>query len=127
MLWSARRNPTRYLEPRERLKELYKESRGRAPDGPVRKSETATDYHAGPTDKRASLRGEYENFLIPQTPSDVISTYPLAPQQGVSGGDENASTYYVPATQRRSPQPVRGLRGRTYSRYAWVSFNTTMY
>ena len=26
MLWSARRNPTRHLEPRERLKELYKES-----------------------------------------------------------------------------------------------------
>jgi len=83
---------------------------------PVRKSETATEYHIGPTDKRASLRGEYENFLIPQTPSDVISTYPLAPQQGVLGGDENASTYYVPAAQRRSPQPVRGLRGRTYSR-----------
>jgi hypothetical protein len=67
MLWSARRNPTRYLVPRERLKELYKESRAGAPDGPVRKSQTATDYHAGPTDKRASLRGEYENFLIPQT------------------------------------------------------------
>jgi hypothetical protein len=127
MLWSDRRNPTRHLEPRERLKELYKESRGGAPDGPVCKSETATDYHAGPTDKRASLRGEYESFIIPQTPSDVISTYPLAPQQGVSGGDESASTYYVPAAQRRSPQPVRSLRGRMYSRYAWVSFNTTMY
>jgi len=37
MLWSARRNPTRHLEPRERLKELYKESRGGAPDGPIRK------------------------------------------------------------------------------------------
>jgi hypothetical protein len=85
MLWSARRNPTRYLEPRERLKELYKESQGGAPDGPVRKSETATDHHAGPTDKRTSLRGEYENFLIPQTPSHVISTYPPANQQRVSG------------------------------------------
>jgi hypothetical protein len=99
MLWSARRNPTRHLVPRERLKELYKESRGGAPDGPVRKSEAITDYCAGPTDKRASLRGEYEKFLIPQTPSDVITTYPLAPQKGVSGGDENASTYYVPAAQ----------------------------
>ena len=66
------------------------------------------DYCAGPTDKRASLRGEYENFLIPQTPSDVITTYPLAPQEGVSGGDENASTYYVPAAQRRSPPASEG-------------------
>jgi hypothetical protein len=47
--------------------------------------------------------GEYENFLIPQTPSDVITTYPLAPQKGVSGGDEYASTYYAPAAQRRPP------------------------
>jgi hypothetical protein len=65
------------------LKELYKESRGGAPDGPVCKSSAATD-------ERASLRGEYENFLTPQTPSDVISTYPLVTQQGVSGGDEDA-------------------------------------
>ena len=36
MLWSARRSPARHLVPRERLKELYKESRGRASDGPVR-------------------------------------------------------------------------------------------
>jgi hypothetical protein len=104
MLWSARRNPARHLVPRERLKERYKESRGGAPDGPVRKNQTATDYHTGPTDKRASLRGEYENFLIPQTPSDVISTY----QKGVSGGDENASTYYVPAAQQRSPPASEG-------------------
>jgi hypothetical protein len=108
MLWSAHRNPARHLVPRERLKERYKESRGGAPDGPVRKNQTATDYHTGPTDKRASLRGEYENFLIPQTPSDVISTYPLAPQKGVSGGDENASTYYVPSAQRRSPPASEG-------------------
>jgi hypothetical protein len=53
------------------LEELYKESQGGAPDGPVRKSPAATD-------ERAGLRGEYEKFLIPQTPSDVISTYPLA-------------------------------------------------
>jgi hypothetical protein len=65
------------------LEELYKESRGGALDGPVRKSSVATD-------ERASLRGEYENFLLPQTPSDVISTYPLTTQQGVSGGDKNA-------------------------------------
>jgi hypothetical protein len=76
--------------------ELYKESQGGAPDGPVRKCSAATD-------KRAGLRGEYEKFLIPQTPSDVISTYLLAPQQGVSGEDENASQYYVLATQLRSP------------------------
>ena len=48
-------------------------------------------------DGRAGLRGEYENFLIPQTPSDVISTYPLATQQGVSGGDERQ---YVLRTSR---------------------------
>jgi hypothetical protein len=74
------------------LEELYKESRGGAPDGPVHKSPAATD-------KRASWRGEYKNFLIPQTPSDVISTYPLASQQRVSGGDEDASQHYVSAAQ----------------------------
>ena len=85
------------------LEELYKESRGGAPDGPDRKSSAATDGHASATDKRASLRGEYENFLIPQTPSDVISTYPLVTQQGVSGGDEDADQHYVPAAQLRFP------------------------
>jgi hypothetical protein len=66
------------------LEELYKESRGGAPDGPVRKSSDATD-------KRASLRGEYEIFFIPQTPSDVTSTYLLASQQEqVSGRDKKA-------------------------------------
>ena len=78
------------------LKELYKESRGGALDGPVCKS-------SAPTDERASLRGEYENFLIPQTPSDVISTYPFATQRGVSGGDEDTDQHYVPATQLCSP------------------------
>jgi hypothetical protein len=78
------------------LRELYEESRGGAPDGPVRKRLAAMD-------KRASLRGEYKKFLIPQTPSDVISTYPLAPQQGVSGGDEDASQCYIPAAQLCSP------------------------
>jgi hypothetical protein len=79
------------------LEKLYKESRGGAPDGPVRKSSAATDERASATDERASLRGEYENFLIPQTPSDVISTYWLATQQGVSGRDEDADQRYVPA------------------------------
>jgi hypothetical protein len=72
------------------LEELYKESQGGAPDSPVHKSLAATD-------ERASLRGEYKNFLIPQTPSDVISTYPLATQQGVSGRDEYTDQCYVPA------------------------------
>jgi len=53
-------------------------------------------------DKRTGLRGEYENFLIPQTPSDVISTYLLATQQRVSGGDDDADQHYVPAAQLRS-------------------------
>jgi hypothetical protein len=78
------------------LKELYKESQEGAPDGPVCKSLAATD-------ERAGLRGEYENFLIPQTPSDVISTYPLATQRGVSGGDEDTDQHYVPAAQLHSP------------------------
>ena len=70
--------------------------RGGAPNGPVCKRLAATD-------ERASLRGEYKKFLIPQTPSDIISMYPLASQQGVSGGDAIAGQYYVPAAQRRSP------------------------
>jgi len=78
------------------LKELYKEPRGGALDGPVCKSPATTD-------KRTGLRGEYENFLIPQTPSDIISTYLLAFHQGVSGRDENASQHYVSAAQLRSP------------------------
>jgi len=85
------------------LEELYKESQGGALDGPIHKSPAATD-------ERASLRGEYKNILIPQTPSDVISTYPLASQQGVSGGDENASQHYVSATQLRSPSKREVLR-----------------
>jgi hypothetical protein len=84
------------IQPIALLEELYKESRGGAPDGPVRKSSAATD-------ERATLRGDYENFLIPQTPSDVISTYPLVTQQGVSGGDEDDDQHYVPAVQLRSP------------------------
>jgi hypothetical protein len=95
------------------LEELYKESRGGAPDGPICKSLAATD-------ERASLRGEYENFLILQTPSDVISTYPLATQQGVSGGVEGADQHYVPAAQLCSPggspsSPSQGIT-TTYRR-----------
>jgi hypothetical protein len=85
------------------LEELYKESRGGAPDGPIGKSSATTDQRASPTDERASLRGEYENFLIPQTPSDVISMYPLATQQEISGGDEDTDQHYVPAAQLHSP------------------------
>jgi hypothetical protein len=85
------------------LEELYKETRRRAPDGPVCKSSAATDKRASPTDESASLREEYENFLISQTPSDVISTYPLVTQQGVSGGDEDADQHYVPVAQLCSP------------------------
>ncbi len=81
------------------LEELYKESRGGAPDGPVRKSLAAMDEPASATDERASLRGEYENFLIPQTPSDVISTYPLATQQGsrVEMRTLTSTTYQPPS------------------------------
>jgi hypothetical protein len=32
----------------------------------------------------------------------------FAPQEGVPGGDENASPYYVLAAQRRSPPPSEG-------------------
>jgi hypothetical protein len=102
------------------LEELYKESRGGAPDGPICKSLAATDERASATDERASLRGEYENFLILQTPSDVISTYPLATQQGVSGGVEGADQHYVPAAQLCSPggspsSPSQGIT-TTYRR-----------
>jgi len=74
------------------LEELYKESQGGAPDSPVHKSLAATD-------ERASLRGEYKNFLIPQTPSDVISTYPLATQQGsrVEMRTLTSTTYQPPS------------------------------
>ena len=83
--------------------ELYKESQGGAPDGPVRKCSAATD-------KRAGLRGEYEKFLIPQTPSDVTSTYPLVTQQGVSGRDKNTDQHYVPAAQLTGGAEGAGTR-----------------
>jgi hypothetical protein len=78
------------------LEELYKESRGGALDGPVRKSSAATD-------ERASLKGEYEKFLIPQTPSDVISTYPLVTQQGSRAETKTlTSTTYQPLSYARN-------------------------
>jgi hypothetical protein len=80
------------MQLKELLEELYEDSRGGAPDGPVRKCLAAMD-------ERAGLRAEYKKFLIPQTPSDVIPTYLLAPQQEVSGRDENASQLYVSAAQ----------------------------
>jgi hypothetical protein len=55
-------------------------------------------------DECASLRGEYENFLMPQTPLDVTFTYPLATQQGVSGGDDDAYQHYITAAQLHSPR-----------------------
>jgi len=47
-------------------------------------------------------------------PTMVTYVHTLAPQQGVSGGDENASTYYVPATQRMHAQGVRGAEEGQY-------------
>jgi hypothetical protein len=37
--------------------------------------------------------------------------YAFTPQKGVSGGDENASTYYILATQQTHTQGVRGAEG----------------
>jgi hypothetical protein len=37
--------------------------------------------------------------------------YMFAPQEGVSGRDENASPYYVPANQQTLAQGVRGAEG----------------
>ena len=41
----------------------------------------------------------------------------FAPQEGVSGGDENASPYYVPATQQTHAQRVRGAEGAIPGKY----------
>jgi hypothetical protein len=89
------------------LRELSKDSRGGAQDGPVHENSATKNLSASPTRERASQRGEYENFLVPQTPS----AYPLATQQGVSGGDENANTYYVPTAQLTLAQ-TRGVEGQ---------------
>jgi hypothetical protein len=43
MLWSARRNPTRHLEPGERLKELYKVPEGSS-DHPVCTNQVTRKY-----------------------------------------------------------------------------------
>jgi hypothetical protein len=59
------------------------------------------------------LRGEYER--LPHTSSQWIihNTYvrAFAPQEGVPGGDENASPYYVLAARRCSPPPSEGSEG----------------
>jgi hypothetical protein len=41
----------------------------------------------------------------------VTYVHTFTPQEGVSGGDENASTYYAPATQQMHAQGVRGAEG----------------
>jgi len=101
MLWSARGNSTRYLEPRERSREPYKEPR-RSPSRPVRVNETTRNY--------APAQGWVRE--IPHTSSLWIAhnTYvrAFAPQEGVSGGDESASPYYVLAAQRCSPPASEG-------------------
>jgi len=135
MLWSARRNPTRHLEPRERLKELYKVPEGSS-DRPVRTNQVTGKYAPvrGVSTRSLSylfneLRGEYEKFPIqPHSESPVVRMYVRSPLRRGSRAEARtpARTTYQPPSDAR-PQPVRGLRGRTYSRYAWVSFNTTMY
>jgi hypothetical protein len=69
MLWSARGNSTRYLEPRERSRDLHKEPRGgalAAPYAPTRPPET-TCWPRGVSTRKPSylfdeLRSEYEEF-----------------------------------------------------------------
>jgi hypothetical protein len=41
----------------------------------------------------------------------IMYIYMFAPQERVSGGDKNASPYYVPAAQRTLAQGVRGAEG----------------
>jgi len=81
--------------------------------------------------------------LIPRlikshTSKIIMYVYTFAPQQGVSGGDENASAYCLPATQQTHAQGVSGTKGAIPGQYycnsAWVyerlckvSFNTIMY
>jgi len=77
---------------------------------------------------RASLGGEYERFPIrPPSGSSTIRMYVRSPlRRGSQAGTRTPArtTYYPPGDAH--PHLVRGLRGRTYWRYAWVSFNTTM-
>jgi hypothetical protein len=41
----------------------------------------------------------------------IMYIYTFAPQEGVSGGDENASLYYIPAAQQTLALGVRGAEG----------------
>ena len=56
MLWSARGNSTRYLEPREWSRELYNLKEEPRPP---------RMHKQGHQKLRAGLRGEYEKALIP--------------------------------------------------------------
>jgi len=135
MLWSAHRNPTRHIEPQVRLKELYKVPQ-RSSDRPICTNQITRKYAPawGVSMRLLSylfdeLRGEYEKFPIqPHSESPVVRMYARSPLRKGSRAETRtlARTTYQPPSDAH-PQPVRGLRGRTYSRYAWVSFNTTMY
>jgi hypothetical protein len=76
---------------------VNKESRGGAPDGPVRKRLAAMD-------ERAGLRGEYKRFLIPQSPSDVTYIYVRLSAGGLRQRRERQPT-------GRLVQRVRGAEG----------------
>jgi hypothetical protein len=54
MLWSARGNSARYLEPQERSRDLYKEPRGGA--------QAALYAPTRPPETTRRPRGEYERF-----------------------------------------------------------------
>jgi len=41
----------------------------------------------------------------------IMYVYTFTPQEGVSGGDENASLYYIPAAQKTLALGVRGAEG----------------
>jgi hypothetical protein len=65
--------------------------------------------HASPTDGRASLRGEYENSLIVQTPPDVTTRH----SAGGSQAETTAPEHYVPTTRLRSPRLRDNYQGST--------------
>jgi hypothetical protein len=109
----------------EHSRELYKVPRAsgavegslqgtqrRSPGRPVRTNEATRNYAPaqGVSTRKLTylvdgLRGEYERI--------VHNTYvrAFAPQEGVPGGDENASPYYVLAARRRSPPASEGSEG----------------
>jgi hypothetical protein len=100
MLWSAHGNPTRHLEPQERLRELYKAPEG-SPDHPVRINQVTRNYAPawGVSTRLLSylldeLRGEYEKFPIhPHSGSPTVRMYVRSPSGGGLG-------------RRRERQPV---------------------